>query len=109
MPRFDIQSFHVWIGRPLGSAFLTSLQKLWASPARKSLFQKTRRKSSSEVPGRLPALNKVVVFCFAGLRTALRGMGFTSDNRNFTTRLILMVEKRSVSRERKMDCWLRDF
>src|SRR3989442_6092147 len=97
------------MGKPAGSALLTSRQKLWASPARKSLFQKTRRKSSSGVLGRLPALNKIVVFCLAGLRTALRGMGLTSDNRNFPSRLILMVEKRSVSREKKMDCWLRDF
>src|SRR2546427_13132008 len=83
MPRFEIQSFQAWIGRPLGSAFLTSFQKLWASPARKSLFQKTRRKRSSGVPGKFPALNKIVVFCLAGLRTALRATCFTSENRQF--------------------------
>src|SRR2546428_14006040 len=99
MPRFDIQSFHAWIGRPLGSAFLTSLQKLWASPARKPLFQKTRRKGSSEVPGRLPALNKIVVFCLAVLRTPLRGWGLTSDNRNFPSRSFLMFAKHYAVRE----------
>src|SRR5438309_12118193 len=96
MLRFEIQSFHAWMGRPLGSAFLTSFQKLWASPARKSLFQKTRRKSSSGEVGRFPALNKIVVFCLAGLRIALRGTRSRPTTRNFTSRLILMFEAESV-------------
>jgi len=42
--------------------------------ARKSLFQNTRRNSSSGLLGRLPALNRMVVFCFGGPRAALRGI-----------------------------------
>ena len=58
----------------MGSAFLTSLQKVRASSARKSLFQKTCRKISTTSRGTRPAFSRSVVLGSDGWRVALLGM-----------------------------------